>query len=90
MDSHRDLEMSVSDMLGPLEGELLCGFLDGVLGVSSGTEPCSVAYRHGWRNGAIEAGWLAPDTRHAAGDGLLDRLRDPAARLSRLDGRYSG
>lgn len=62
-------------MLGVDEGDLLSGFLDGVMGTLSPDDAGSRAYRQGWRNGAIEAGWIAPDLDMAAVHRLMDRLR---------------
>lgn len=48
------------------EGEVLVGYMDGRLGTRSLPRRCSASYRHGWRNGMIEAGHMPADAAYLA------------------------
>ena len=43
------------------EGEVLCGYLDGISGTLCSLSDVSRSYWHGWRNGLVDGGFTEPD-----------------------------
>lgn len=46
------------------EGEVLCGYLDGIRGTPCSLSKVSRSYWHGWRNGLVDGGFTEPDAPH--------------------------
>jgi hypothetical protein len=51
---------SVADFRSLDEAEILIGYMDGVAGLV-GAEGMTRSYWHGWRNGAVDAGFIEAD-----------------------------
>lgn len=51
---------SVTDFRSLDEAEILIGYMDGMAGLV-GAEDMTRSYWHGWRNGALDAGFIEPD-----------------------------
>lgn len=43
------------------EGEVMIGYMDGVQGLSFLGSSVNRSYWHGWRNGAVDGGFMVPD-----------------------------
>lgn len=43
------------------EGEILCGYLDGMSGSTCSLSKVSRSYWHGWRNGLVDGGFAEQD-----------------------------
>ena len=43
------------------EGEILCGYLDGLSGSTCALSKVSRSYWHGWRNGLVDGGFTEQD-----------------------------
>jgi len=52
---------SVVDYRSLDEAEVLIGYMDGVAGLV-GSKDMTRSYWHGWRNGAVDAGFVEPDS----------------------------
>ncbi|MBI0537769.1 hypothetical protein D9599_19610 [Roseomonas sp. KE2513] len=51
---------SVTDFRSLDEAEILIGYMDGMAGLV-GEKDMTMSYWHGWRNGAVDAGFIEPD-----------------------------
>lgn len=56
------------------EGEVLCGYLDGIQGLPCPIGEVSRAFWHGWRNGAVDAGFIEPDAAQRRLEAAFQRL----------------
>lgn len=52
---------TVADFRALDEGEIFCGYLDGLDGAHCSPSSVSRAYWHGWRNGLVDGGFVEPD-----------------------------
>lgn len=52
---------TVLDYRGLDEGEVMCGYLDGLSGAPPPRPGCSRAFWHGWRSGVVDAGHAVQD-----------------------------
>lgn len=43
------------------EGDVLCGYMDGLQGLPCELRQVSRAYWHGWRNGVVDGGFVEMD-----------------------------
>ena len=66
---------NVADCLGLDEAEVLCGFMDGALGLPLDHACLTAAYFHGWREGIVAAGLSEPDEAHKQLASAFARLR---------------
>ncbi|RFC65279.1 hypothetical protein DYI37_05420 [Fulvimarina endophytica] len=51
----------VDEFLTLDEGEIFCGYLDGLGGSECQLAQVSRSYWHGWRNGLVDGGFTKPD-----------------------------
>jgi len=56
------------------EGDVLCGYLDGLSGTTCALGEVSRAYWHGWRNGLVDGGFAEPDSAQLKLDAQFARL----------------
>ena len=56
------------------EAEILLGYLEGYEGRASPVIPMSRSFRHGWRNGMVDAGYVDADGAQNALAFEFDRL----------------
>lgn len=52
---------TLSDFYSLDEGEILCGYMDGIQGLPCDLQQISRSYWHGWRNGVVDGGFVPPD-----------------------------
>ncbi len=43
------------------EAEVMIGYMDGVAGLTGVADTMTRSYWHGWRNGAVDGGFIDPD-----------------------------
>ncbi len=65
---------TVADFRTLDEAEMLCGYMDSVQGLPCVCAERTRAYWHGWRNGAVDAGWVEPDEAQYALEAEFRRL----------------
>lgn len=58
------------------EGEVMIGYMDGVQGLSFLEAATNRSYWHGWRNGAVDGGFIAPDEAQIKLQEMFDALAD--------------
>ena len=58
---HFEAVRTVADFRCLDEGEVLIGYMDGVQGLSFARTSMNQSYWHGWRNGAVDGGFIAAD-----------------------------
>lgn len=59
------------------EGDVLCGYVDGLVGHMPRVAARSSAWWHGWRNAQVDAGIRAPDAAQAALEAALAKRHVP-------------
>ncbi|MBP0614649.1 hypothetical protein [Jiella mangrovi] len=52
---------NISDFKNLDEGEILCGYMDGISGSPCTLSKVSRSYWHGWRNGLVDGGFTEQD-----------------------------
>lgn len=52
---------SIADFRCLDEAEVMIGYMDGVQGLSFLVASVNRSYWHGWRNGAVDGGFIVPD-----------------------------
>lgn len=67
---------SVSDYRSLDEAEVLIGYMDGMAGIS-GVQGMTRSYWHGWRNGAVDAGFIEPDDAQLELEADFAELAEP-------------
>ncbi|MBO1073781.1 hypothetical protein [Roseomonas marmotae] len=55
---------TLSDFYSLDEGDVLCGYMDGIQGLPCDVQQVSRSYWHGWRNGVVDGGFIEPDEAH--------------------------
>lgn len=58
------------------EGDILCGYVDGLGGTRCSPSDVSRSYWHGWRNGLVDGGFVEPDISHRRLADAFERLRN--------------
>ena len=58
------------------DGEILCGYLDGLKGLESPLSAMTRSYWHGWRNGLVDAGLIDADRAQFKLDEAFHGLRE--------------
>lgn len=71
-----DAVRSVADYRSLDESEILIGYMDGMAGLV-GAEDMTRSYWHGWRNGAVDAGFIEPDEAQLEIDAAFALLASP-------------
>ncbi|WP_062227592.1 hypothetical protein [Aureimonas frigidaquae] len=66
---------SVAEFRSLDEGDVLCGYLDGLSGQPCILSEVSRAYWHGWRNGLVDGGFTEPDDAQKILDAAFAALR---------------
>ncbi|GHD12202.1 hypothetical protein ACFOEZ_08950 [Tianweitania populi] len=61
------------------DGEILCGYLDGLRGTECPLADATRSYWHGWRNGLVDAGLIKADAAHLRLDEAFQVLREPGS-----------
>lgn len=58
------------------DGEILCGYLDGLRGTECPLSGVTRSYWHGWRNGLMDGGLIEADTAQLKLDKAFKALRE--------------
>ncbi|RZI59728.1 MAG: hypothetical protein EOP14_03970 [Pseudomonas sp.] len=58
------------------ESDVMLGYLDGFQGNSISSQTVSHSYLHGWRNGAVDGGFISPDEAQVELEKEFFALRD--------------
>ncbi|MBS9721222.1 hypothetical protein JYU29_11040 [Tianweitania sp. BSSL-BM11] len=58
------------------DGEVLCGYLDGLSGIECPLSGVTRSYWHGWRNGLVDSGLLEADGAQVKLDAAFEGLRE--------------
>jgi hypothetical protein len=67
---------SVADYRTLDESDVLIGYMDGVAGLV-GERNMTRSYWHGWRNGAVDAGFIDPDSAQLQIEAEFAALAEP-------------
>jgi ribosome modulation factor len=58
------------------EAAVLCGYMDGIQGLPFEFAELTKSYWHGWRNGAVDGGFVEPDLAQIELERAFEQLRD--------------
>lgn len=58
------------------ESDVMLGYLDGFQGNSISSQSISRSYWHGWRNGAVDGGFIPPDEAQVELEKEFSALKD--------------
>ena len=58
------------------DGEMLCGYLDGLKGAQCPPSDVTRSYWHGWRNGLVDGGLIEADRAQRRLDRAFEALRE--------------